>query len=288
MKINVTDTSSFCVNSHDYTSAGIAVSAKLYSDGAEIKDLEIPGNVETIVKDAFYNCDNLTSVTLTNGVNSIGDNAFRDCDNISELKINVTDMSSFCVNSHDYTSVGIAVSAKLYSDGAEITEVVIPSGVESIVADAFYNCPDLTSVVLTDGINDMSPNAFQFCENIGELKINISDMSTFCGNSHNYTSAGLSVPVRLYSDNEEITEMVIPEEVETIVTGAFYNCTGLTALILPEKIQSVNQNAFQGCENYCCPEKLYQLRYFLPDSNKSFYTIYCMSEKNHLIIWKFF
>lgn len=249
VKMDVSDLAVFCGKSHDYSNIGLSSSLSLYVGGEEMKDLVIPSTVTTIVSSAFQNCTALTSLKLSDSVTEIGENAFLGCENISELKIDVTDVSAFCGKSHNYTSAGLSIPAKLYSDGEEIAELMIPSDVEAIVTDAFYNCPDLTSVFMTNGIDNIGEKAFNGCENISELKIDVTDMAIFCGKSHNYSAGGLCVPTKLYSDGEEITELVIPDGVETIVTDAFYNCPDLSFLSLPNGITSVGQNAFRSCGN---------------------------------------
>ena len=47
----------------------------------------IPESVTSIGEDAFYDCDNLTSITLPESVTSIGEDAFYDCDNLTSITL---------------------------------------------------------------------------------------------------------------------------------------------------------------------------------------------------------
>jgi len=47
----------------------------------------IPNGVDSIMSDAFYNCYNLTSVTIPETVTNIGDAAFEACSNLASIVI---------------------------------------------------------------------------------------------------------------------------------------------------------------------------------------------------------
>jgi hypothetical protein len=68
----------------------------------------IPAPVETIGNYAFYNCRNLTEVSIPNSVTTIGERAFYGC--------------------------------------SGLTEVIIPNSVTTIGDEAFYACLNLTDV----------------------------------------------------------------------------------------------------------------------------------------------
>lgn len=80
--------------------------------GENIKNVEIPTNIISIGKYAFYNCSGLTSVTIGNGVTSIGDSAFEDCSGLTSITIgnSVTSIGSYafyeCSNLTDITYEG--------------------------------------------------------------------------------------------------------------------------------------------------------------------------------------
>ena len=47
----------------------------------------IPDGVKRIGKEAFYDCENLTSITIPNGVTSISDKAFQLCTGLASITI---------------------------------------------------------------------------------------------------------------------------------------------------------------------------------------------------------
>ena len=80
---------------------------------------------------AFYNNDNLMSVTIPSKVTSIGDGAFASCNKLTSVTI-----------PNSVTSIGYGAFA--YCD--KLTSVTIPDSVTSIDSSAFLNCTSLTSV----------------------------------------------------------------------------------------------------------------------------------------------
>lgn len=73
---------------------------------------------------------------------------------------------------------------KVYIGGQKLTEmtsIVIPDGVTSIVDNAFYNCSSLTSVTIGDGVTSISYQAFIGCSSL--TSITIPDSVTSISNS---------------------------------------------------------------------------------------------------------
>ena len=112
-------------------------------------------NTKFIYNDAFYNCEGLTSITISDSVTSIGGSAFYNCSNLASIII-----------PDSVTSIGDL--AFYYC--SSLTSVVIPDSVTSIGYGAFSRCSRLTSVyytgsaeewykILVDSGNDYLKNA---------------------------------------------------------------------------------------------------------------------------------
>ena len=80
---------------------------------------------------AFAYCDNLTSVSIGDGVTSIGEGAFARCSSLKSVSIG-----------DSVTSIG----SDAFYDCDSLTSVSIGDSVTSIGLQAFYNCSSLTSV----------------------------------------------------------------------------------------------------------------------------------------------
>ena len=86
----------------------------------------------SIVDQAFYNCYNLTSITIPNSVTSIGDSAFNFCTILTEITI-----------SNSVTSIGGYAFSWCYN----LTSITIPNSVTRIKGGAFYYCAALKEVI---------------------------------------------------------------------------------------------------------------------------------------------
>jgi len=231
-----------------------------------IQSLVIPESVETIGSNAYGNCQNLVSVTIK-GSPTIGGSCFEKCSKFSKLVI--PDIGAWCkVTLNNTWNSPTYIAKHIYSDlETEITDLVIPEGVTAINPYVFNNCVGLSSVKLPNsisaiedytfasctnlsqitlgsGIRSISKNAFTGCKNI--TKLVIPDVAAWCSiEGVNYLTTNKPY---LYSDeNTVMTDVVIPEGVETLGDYAFYLCRGFSSVTLPNSLKSIGYWAFRNC-----------------------------------------
>ena len=179
-----------------------------FVSGSKINSVTIPNTVISIGNRAFSSCNGLTSITIPNSVTTIGDNAFSSC--------------------------------------SGLTSVSIGNSVTTIGNSAFYGCNGLTSVVIPNSVTSIGSNAFKGCG--GLTSTHISDLASWCKISFGDESANpLNYAHHLYLNNNEITNLVVPNSVSTVGNYAFVSCTGLTSVTLPNSLASIGNGSFQGC-----------------------------------------
>ena len=90
-------------------------------------------------------------------------------------------------------------------------------------------------------------SAFSGCS--GLTKVIVPDIKNWCSIKFgDYCSNPLRYAHHLYSDeNTEITKLVIPNDVTSIGSVAFYGCSGLTSVTIPNSVTSSGYSAFYGC-----------------------------------------
>ena len=119
----------------------------LFTNGEEITNLSIPDGVTSIKGGAFINCPSLTSVTIPNSVTSMG--AFYGCSSLTSVTIG-----------SGVTSIG----DRAFNGCSSLTSVTIGSGVTSIGDWAFNGCSSLTSIDIPNSVTSIGSNALANCE----------------------------------------------------------------------------------------------------------------------------
>ena len=128
-----------------------------------LTEVKIGNGVTSIGSYTFADCIGLENITIPSSVSSINSNAFRGCTQLATVSI--TDLSAWCkINFAAQTSNPIAINgAKLNLNGAEITDLIIPSDIKEINNYAFYKCSGLTSITLPESIISIGNRAFMYC-----------------------------------------------------------------------------------------------------------------------------
>ena len=188
--------------------------------------------VKVLAKSAFYNCSNLTKITIPASVTSIGNYAFEGCNKLETIKY-TGDIASWCgINGCNYLYL-----SKVYIDNQklqEMTTIIIPDSVTSIGSYAFSGCSKLTSIAIPDSVTSIGYSAFSGCSSL--TSITIPDSVTSIGYSAFYGCSSL-------------TSITIPNSVTSIGSEAFYDCSSLTSITIPDSVTSIGNSAFYGCSN---------------------------------------
>ena len=164
-------------------------SLKSIGDGAfascsSFQEVVIPEGCTTIGRMAFFNCESLTSVTVPATVSGIGSYAFAYT--ASPLSIHIFDLDAWLrihvicdeeVDSPDEDGIvdgGGETSYRLYLDGQEVTEVVIPQSVTA-VGNLLQGCASMTSLTIPDEVKSIELCAFTGCRSLEKVISYIMD-----------------------------------------------------------------------------------------------------------------
>ncbi len=236
----------------------IGEQAFAYMVGVSIKSVTIPGNVREIWSDAFLQADDLTRVTLSEGIKKISPSAFYLCSRLKEINIpkSLEDTSLLQYRSKvklDSQSGDFDIRGNniLYEYNGNDADVVIPQGVKYINGGAFYGNKSINSVIIPDGVVSIGEGAFSNCLYLSRVEIPDSvksiGASAFDGC---YKLSDVNLPEGLTSIEEraftgcKITSVNIPKTVTSIGESAFYSCYPLREVNIPEGVVSIGKHAF--------------------------------------------
>lgn len=117
-----------------------------YADS--ITRIRVESGVTRIGDIAFYNCTNVTGVTLPDTLERIGDYAFKNCTSLGYVNFP--------------TSLrGIGNAA--FESCEKLTGVRLPEGLTSIGNYAFYRCYGLTGITIPASVSSMGMVVFAYC-----------------------------------------------------------------------------------------------------------------------------
>ena len=148
------------------------------------------------------NIDEKTTLNLSN-VTKMGENAFYNCDGIEGVELS-GDITALETNEDGETE---AINNKIpnYAFGScnALTSITVPEGITTIGTAAFAGCTQASSITLPDSL------------------VTIGDRAFMCS---------------IDGDNEKLTALTIPENVETIGASAFYGYTELTTVTVESTV----------------------------------------------------
>ena len=196
-------------------------------------------NVVEIGYLAFYNCDNLTSISLPNSIDSIGVRAFNGCTNLTSVTI------------PDVTSIVIGGNA--FQGCTNLTSITLPDGLTSIGGNAFQGCTNLASIIIPGSVTTIGGKAFQDCISLNSVTIQ-EGVTTIKANAFNGCTelSNITLPssittIQEYAfSNSGLTSIIIPNGVTTISDYTFQNCTALSTITLPTNLTTIGKYAFEN------------------------------------------
>ncbi|MDE6297142.1 MAG: leucine-rich repeat protein, partial [Muribaculaceae bacterium] len=207
--------------------------------------IEIEGAYQTlpsttsIVESAFYNCDKLNEITITDDIAEIGSGAFSGCENLiklSYLAINCKNASNYNMfpNSIESLIVGDKVTSipdyflnwinsnTTPSSSLVLKELSLPASLTSIGVAAFCGLEVVTLITIPEGVKSIGDWAFSYCTKLDTLSLpqSLSSIGNFtfafsnpsvvtslsaeppaCGNNAFYSPKGtLYVPAESIDD----------------------------------------------------------------------------------------
>ena len=170
-------------------------------------------NTTTITGNLFYNCTNLTGLTIPYGITNIEYTLCYGCTNLTSVKLPDTLIKCHNQTFDKCTSLPIENGVR-YADfcatgvaNKNLTTYTLKAGTKFLFY-TFYQCGNLTSFDIPNGVIQIG-SAFESCFGL--------------------------------------TSVTIPNSVTNISFSSFQNCIGLTSVTIPDSVTNIGGYAFYGC-----------------------------------------
>ncbi len=253
----------------DTTYSVTAIGSAAFKSNTTITTVTLPSTVTSLPSSCFSGCKNLTSIDLggvttlsascfvncgftsidSSVITSLGTSSFKSCTSLVSVNLpNVSSVTSSCFSACTALETVTFASVTSFGSGSfsgctSLTTVNAPQA-SSISSTAFSGCTQLTTLN-TSTITSLGNRAFLDCELI--TSFDISGLSEI-----GYAAfAGTGIPdmmcigSTIYYIPSSLTEVELPEGIDTIGGGAFYGIT-MDSYTVPDCITSINDYGFYG------------------------------------------
>jgi hypothetical protein len=246
-----------------------------------LSTINIQSLVTSIGQSAFWDCMNLSSISIFCTKARFGKYAFFGCKNLKA--VHIADLGAWWgfsfeednISEDYYYSNPLYYAMHLYANGEEVKNIRIPEGIERINKCSFYGL-QLDTVSIPNSINTIREYAFSHCSIrhlyyptnpthtisvYGNLVSNCSIENAYVANLQwlfgkiKYNKIGeVRGPFcnikHLYVGDDELTNLVISEDVHKIDDGLFEELECLQSVVIPDNtLTIIPSNAFNHCIN---------------------------------------
>ena len=230
-------------------------------------ELDLRG-VKNIKSGAFNGCE-ITSITIGKNLSEIGPSAFFNCDDLNEIKLSDENdeyvyVDGCLIRRSDNTLVLGLASAVIpetvvsigdyaFAYRKNLSEIAIPSSVTAIGSYAFANCENLKTIEVSQSVKSIQSCVFKNCVSLTKAtwRTLVSVPDSVFENCSALTDVKLSsvakIGERAFSGCIGLKEIILPQSLTEIGEYAF-NKTALASITLPQSIDKVGNGWFSDCK----------------------------------------
>ena len=244
----------------------VAICANAFQQRNDLLGLIVSEGIEVIDYRAFWYCQNLSWVVLPDSLTTIEEEAFSGCSNLQSVDFG-----------DGLKTIGYAAFAHC----GELYDLQLLEGLETIGMSAFYKCYSLESVWLPDSLKTLGARAFDSCVKLYDIYIpdtvtsigadvlyytpiyynynywygdafyigsHLLEVKTSLSGSYTVLTGTKVIAGGAFENCNNLTEVILPDSLQSIGNRAFYSCDKLTAITIPANVTTIEDEAFYWCE----------------------------------------
>ncbi len=172
---------------------------------------------------AFQECNDLTHVTISEGVERIGFRAFSNCNLLADTIVIPRSLKRIETNA--------------FADCHSLTTLVwraqdCSTGADEFAEKAFYyRCNSLKKVIVDDSVGQLPLNAFYFMDFLEDIKL---------------PNTLRELPRGFAGETYNLRSIRFPDSLQTLGHAAFYS-SGLRCVVIPNRTEIINPYCFSYC-----------------------------------------
>ena len=201
---------------------------RCFADSPALESVRAFGHISRVEDSTFENCPLLKEFIVDGGFEDLGAYCFRNCTSLENISL----------------PEGLVRIRSACFAGTSLSEVTLPSTLQSIEESAFEGCVNLTRLELPEALESIGKN---FLNNTGVTELIVpANVSSF---SHQEGAQFVSVDLsksaitdiegQTFKDNVALENIMLPEGLLAISDGAFIGCSSLQRLELPASLTEI-------------------------------------------------
>ena len=211
-----------------------------FSSYSKLKTISLPDNISNLEEKVFFNCNNLTKVTIssTTKLNKLSDSLFNNCKNLIEVVFSNTTIPNIRIigNQTFYNCDKLILNNSLKN--------LLNTSIIYVGFDAFKNCSNL-------GNDQIESNILEFNKDLKEISFGAFSNTgiKYVSLEKNYYLGEISES--LFNNCTSLETLLFPPNIRKIKPQAFYNCNKLKInnISFPETLISIGKKAFYNCSS---------------------------------------
>lgn len=214
--------------------------AFLFNDN--ITEVSISEGITTINGGAFHMCSSLQILIIPSTVTNIAPGAISSCERLSSIVLSAENTSYVLENNILFNAAKTEIIQ--YVNRSSATSCTIPETVTTIHDYAFAHSNNLTTISIPESVSSIADAAFSSCDKLTSITVD--------ANNTTYTSlSGI-----LFTKDEKTlmaypayipgTEYTVPSSVTTLSPYSFAGCQRMTRIIIGSAVTELS-DAFEIC-----------------------------------------